>query len=116
MRPSAIITGAGSYYGGPAANTRAKTMQPLVAQKELGEMLFYEPSPEPDVEKYVARPADRRAMGLQFQWGAAAAGKALEQAGYTSREERENVALFVASRAGERDHDVDAAAVEELPA
>lgn len=59
--------------------------------------------------------ADRRAMGPQFQAGAAAAWLACQAAGIVSEEQRRGVSMYVATRPGERDAEFDAKLFADPP-
>jgi 3-oxoacyl-[acyl-carrier-protein] synthase II len=109
-RTQAFIAGVGFvlpeiHWTGAAAEDQAvRALAPSFA----GVPLACRDAAEPDFERQIPKPGDRRAMGRQFLFGAYAAGEALAEAGLDDLEARRSTGIFVATRLGERSEDVDA--------
>ena len=75
------------------------------------------PVADHDLARQVARPGDRRAMGPMMQYGAYAAGLALDMAGLKGDEALlRRTHMIVASGGGERDLELDRQILEGAPA
>ena len=69
-----------------------------------------------DLEAQIPRPGDRRAMGPMMQYGAYAAGLALDMAGLKGNEDLlQRTHMIVASGGGERDLELDRQILEGAP-
>lgn len=113
MSIPAVVTGSGFISsrsfdeGAEWARAEPRSLTAFPQNLDLGPMYFLGfRSDAVDIAAYIPRKPDRRFMEKQFQLGVCAAAMALENA-HLGPAEKEQTALFVATRPAERDEKVD---------